>query len=66
MRWKSKICCLALVVGYASSAEAGGEGALNMVVWEGYAQDEWVKPFEQQTGCMVKHKYAGSSMRWWR
>jgi putative spermidine/putrescine transport system substrate-binding protein len=38
-----------------------GEGALNMVVWEGYAQDDWVKPFEQATGCQVNHKYAGSS-----
>ena len=23
-----------------------GEGALDLVVWEGYAQDEWVKPFD--------------------
>jgi len=38
-----------------------GEGSLSLVAWEGYAQDEWVKPFEQETGCMVKRKYAGSS-----
>jgi putative spermidine/putrescine transport system substrate-binding protein len=38
-----------------------GEGALNIVAWEGYAQDEWVKPFEEQTGCTVNRKYAGSS-----
>jgi putative spermidine/putrescine transport system substrate-binding protein len=38
-----------------------GEGELSLVAWEGYAQDEWVKPFEQETGCMVKKKYAGSS-----
>ena len=38
-----------------------GEGDLNMVVWEGYAQPEWVKPFEKQTGCQVHAKYAGSS-----
>jgi putative spermidine/putrescine transport system substrate-binding protein len=38
-----------------------GEGSLSLVGWEGYAQDEWVKPFEQETGCMVKRKYAGSS-----
>ena len=38
-----------------------GEGALNLVAWEGYAQDQWVKPFEQQTGCKVNRKYAGSS-----
>ncbi len=38
-----------------------GEGAVNIVAWEGYAQDDWVKPFEVQTGCKVNHKYAGSS-----
>ena len=38
-----------------------GEGSLSLVAWEGYAQDDWVKPFEQETGCKVKRKYAGSS-----
>jgi putative spermidine/putrescine transport system substrate-binding protein len=38
-----------------------GEGHLNLVAWEGYAQPEWVKPFEKQTGCVVHAKYAGSS-----
>jgi len=38
-----------------------GEGKLSLVAWEGYAQPQWVKPFEQQTGCKVARKYAGSS-----
>ena len=38
-----------------------GEGQLNLVAWEGYAQPEWVKPFEKATGCVVHAKYAGSS-----
>ena len=38
-----------------------GEGQLNLIAWEGYAQPEWVKPFEKQTGCQVNAKYAGSS-----
>jgi putative spermidine/putrescine transport system substrate-binding protein len=38
-----------------------GEGTLNLVAWEGYAQDQWVKPFTQKTGCVVHRKYAGSS-----
>lgn len=38
-----------------------GEGALNIVAWEGYAEDGWVKPFEKETGCVVNRKYAGSS-----
>jgi putative spermidine/putrescine transport system substrate-binding protein len=37
------------------------EGQLNLIAWEGYAQPQWVKPFEQQTGCQVHAKYAGSS-----
>jgi putative spermidine/putrescine transport system substrate-binding protein len=38
-----------------------GEGQLNLVAWEGYAQPQWVKPYEAQTGCKVHAKYAGSS-----
>jgi putative spermidine/putrescine transport system substrate-binding protein len=52
----------------SSSSSAGlptkvgpGEGALNLIAWEGYTQPEWVKPFERQTGCVVHAKYAGSS-----
>jgi putative spermidine/putrescine transport system substrate-binding protein len=38
-----------------------GEGALNVVAWEGYTQPQWVKPFAAATGCQVHAKYAGSS-----
>ena len=38
-----------------------GEGALTMIVWEGYAEKQWVAPFEKLTGCKVSAKYAGSS-----
>src|SRR5579871_397458 len=38
-----------------------GEGHLNLIAWEGYVQPEWTKPFEQQTGCQVNVKYAGTS-----
>ena len=37
------------------------EGALNLIAWEGYVDDSWKKPFEQQFGCTVNAKYAGSS-----
>jgi hypothetical protein len=37
-----------------------GEGQLNLIAWEGYLDPKWVKPFEQQTGCQVNAKYAGS------
>jgi putative spermidine/putrescine transport system substrate-binding protein len=29
------------------------EGHLNLIAWEGYAQPQWVKPYEQATGCQV-------------
>ncbi|HXI45436.1 MAG TPA: ABC transporter substrate-binding protein [Candidatus Acidoferrales bacterium] len=45
-----------------------GEGALNLIIWAGYAEDgsnvpeyDWVHPFEQQTGCKVNAKPAGTS-----
>src|SRR5215471_7099414 len=38
-----------------------GEGQLNLIAWEGYLNPIWVKPFQQQTGCQVNAKYAGSS-----
>jgi putative spermidine/putrescine transport system substrate-binding protein len=37
------------------------EGKLNIIAWEGYAQPQWVKPYEAATGCQVNAKYAGSS-----
>ena len=38
-----------------------GEGKVNIIVWEGYAEADWVKPFETQSGCKVNAKYAGTS-----
>ncbi len=64
------VAAVAMVAGSAFAELVGpnypktigkGEGELNIVAWEGYAQDEWVKPFEEQTGCKVNRKYAGSS-----
>ena len=38
-----------------------GEGQLNLIEWPGYVEPQWVKPFEQQTGCVVHNKDAGTS-----
>jgi len=38
-----------------------GEGALNLIAWEGYVDDSWAKTFTQETGCVINAKYAGSS-----
>lgn len=45
----------------AVNTAAKGEGKLNMVVWEGYADKSFVKPFEAQTGCQVNAVPAGTS-----
>jgi len=38
-----------------------GEGQLNIIVWAGYAEKQWVKPFEQATGCQVNAKLGNTS-----
>jgi len=38
-----------------------GEGQLNLIAWEGYVDDSWVKQFTAASGCKVNAKYAGSS-----
>jgi putative spermidine/putrescine transport system substrate-binding protein len=38
-----------------------GEGELRLLAWEGYAEKQWVTPFERQTRCSVDVTYARSS-----
>jgi putative spermidine/putrescine transport system substrate-binding protein len=38
-----------------------GEGLLNLVLWDGYADKSWVDPFTAATGCKVNQHPAGSS-----
>jgi putative spermidine/putrescine transport system substrate-binding protein len=38
-----------------------GEGALSLVAWPGYTEKDWVKPFEQETGCEVGLTYGNTS-----
>ena len=48
----------------AATAKPAGKklgGVLKVVAWEGYTENQWVAPFEKQTGCKVQHQYAGSS-----
>lgn len=34
---------------------------LQVLTWEGYADDSWIKPFEEETGATVKRTYVGSN-----
>jgi putative spermidine/putrescine transport system substrate-binding protein len=38
-----------------------GEGALNVIEWPAYTDKSFATKFEQQTGCKIKRKDAGSS-----
>jgi putative spermidine/putrescine transport system substrate-binding protein/spermidine/putrescine transport system substrate-binding protein len=40
---------------------AHAEGALNLLVWEGYADQSFVKDFEAESGCKVTATYVGSN-----
>jgi putative spermidine/putrescine transport system substrate-binding protein/spermidine/putrescine transport system substrate-binding protein len=42
-------------------APALAEGQVNLLTWEGYADDSFVKPFEEETGCKVSATYVGSN-----
>ena len=44
--------------GLATAAHAG---EVNVLTWEGYADDSFVKPFEEATGCKVSATYVGSN-----
>ncbi|HUH80043.1 MAG TPA: ABC transporter substrate-binding protein [Solirubrobacteraceae bacterium] len=72
--WALGALCSVLILGAAACGSSSsksasnlptsigkGEGQLNLVAWEGYAEPKWVKPFEASTGCVVHAKYAGSS-----
>lgn len=38
-----------------------GEGHLDLLLWRGYAEDAWAKPFEKNTGCILNLRYATSA-----
>jgi putative spermidine/putrescine transport system substrate-binding protein len=38
-----------------------GEGALSILSWAGYAEKDWVEPFEKETGCKVTVKTFNTS-----
>jgi putative spermidine/putrescine transport system substrate-binding protein len=51
-----------------STVGGQGEGALNLIIWAGYAEDgsnvaeyDWVTPFEDETGCQVSIKIGNTS-----
>jgi len=50
---------LLAILGFGSCAKK--TPALNLLVWEGYADPSFVKGFEEQCHCRVSASYMGSS-----
>lgn len=51
----------AVLMGVSWGAVAQAEGELNLLTWEGYADDSFVKKFEEDSGCKVSAAYVGSN-----
>ena len=47
------------LIGVSPAALAGGE--VNLLTWEGYADDSFVSIFEEQSGCKLTKTYVGSN-----
>lgn len=58
-RTATTVLVAALFTFAAGAATAGGD--LNILCWEGYADQSFVKPFEEQTGCKVTATYVGTN-----
>jgi spermidine/putrescine-binding protein len=55
----SAIATLLALTSAVPASAAGGQ--LTLLVWEGYADDSFVKPFEEETGCQINAVYVGSN-----
>ncbi len=55
----------ALAAGVTASSLLAGPalaaGEVNVLTWEGYTDDSFIKPFEEATGCKVSATYVGSN-----
>lgn len=52
---------LTAATGLKFSRPAAAAGELKLLTWEGYAEDAWVKDFEQANGVTVTKTYVGSN-----
>ncbi len=54
-------CLSATTMMLAVSTAAFAKNELNLLVWEGYADESVIKPFEESSGCKVNATYVGSN-----
>ena len=51
----------AAVAAALAGPAARADGELNLLTWEGYADESFIAPFEEATGCTVSATYVGSN-----
>lgn len=64
MKRRITTICMGIAAAGFALAIAGAPalaGELNLLVWEGYADDSFVKDFEASSGCKVSATYVGSN-----
>jgi putative spermidine/putrescine transport system substrate-binding protein/spermidine/putrescine transport system substrate-binding protein len=49
------------MVAAVAGAPAVQAAEVNLLTWEGYADESFIKPFEEATGCEVSATYVGSN-----
>ena len=54
------VLVVALLCAVAVAAAAADKPVLSIMCFQGYAEESWVKPFEQKYNCTVKIAYAGA------
>ncbi|HWA42067.1 MAG TPA: ABC transporter substrate-binding protein [Hypericibacter adhaerens] len=64
-KWLKRIGLVALVAATAAMAQAAQAKELRILAWQGYADDDWVKEFEQKTGADVSVVFIGTDDEIW-
>jgi spermidine/putrescine transport system substrate-binding protein len=57
---KNFVLVLAFLCAAAVAVSAADKPVLSIMCFQGYAEESWVKPFEQKYNCTVKIAYAGA------
>ena len=54
------ICCVLGLTVWGGWAQAQEKATLSIINFDGYSEEEWVKPFEEKYNCEVKITTAGT------
>jgi len=63
--WLKRIGLVMLVAATAAMAHSAQAKELRILAWQGYADDDWVKEFEQKTGADVSVVFIGTDDEIW-